>query len=204
MNRRKPSTRKQDWTLLPDAWLLRFSMIIKSPIVRKLMVCRKLRTGLTTNTGWLHQCEDLEDFGGLTHYQKHVMIQEEGFWYRWYNMHCLRYIPLRAPREIKFHTGGYYLPLSVPEVGSLFLSLYDDGVNPVRSKVCVEISIKQKGKNGGAPDIMKLYDCWETVENMVKKKYAVTKLYGVTEMKLRESGNFSVELRMLPAEEYKK
>jgi hypothetical protein len=193
-----------DWVKLPVAWLARFSSKIPSYMVRKLMVCRTLRKTLTTNTSWLEQCENLEDFRGLSHDEKHVMIQPEGFWYGWYNMHCPRYIPIRPPREVKFHTRDWSMSLDVPEVGSLFMNRYQDPNTPIRSKVCVEIAVHTKGKNATIPHIFKLYDCWDTVNNMLKKKRAVTKLYGVTEVKIRETGNLSVDIALLDKREYPK
>lgn len=198
---KNPSKR---WDKLPDVWMLNFSTIIKPSLVRKLMVCRSLKKGLTTNTAWLLQCEDLEDFGSLTHYEKYVMIQEEGFWYSWYNKHCPRYIPIVPPRDVTFHTRDWTMTLAVPEVGSIFSNPYSDPNGPIKTKVCAEIIPYQKGKNATIPSTFKLYDCWDTLDNILKKKRATTKLYGVTEVKIRETGNFSVDLSMLKERDYPK
>uniref|UniRef100_A0A6C0CF31 Uncharacterized protein n=1 Tax=viral metagenome TaxID=1070528 RepID=A0A6C0CF31_9ZZZZ len=184
------------WNLIPNAWLLHFSRTVKSSLVRKLMVSKKYRKELTRNSAWLIQCEELPDFHELTEYERYTMIQEEGFWYEWYNDHCPRFVPIAKPVRMNFRTNFLSIVL-VPEVGSI---AYDGR----KTFVCINVVRIGAGKsNAGLPEKISWAPCSDHFNVIFNKKHAKTKKMGILVSTLRTYGNYSIELS-LPGPEYYK
>lgn len=186
------------WNELPSAWLLHFAKIIEPCIVRRLMCNKRLRKELTRNSAWLVQCEDLEDFRELTEYERYTMIQEEGFWYNWYNDRCFRFVPIMKCYEVSFKGPDYVSRTLVPNVGSL-------GICGRKAYVCVKIELfGGKGANADLPQKMSWAPCKETFSVIITKKHAKTSLSRILVATLRTYGNFSLDIELLADEYYPK
>lgn len=183
------------WNELPAIWLAHFAKIIKPNIVRRLMCNKRFKRELTRNSSWLVQCEDLKAFQELTEYERHTMIQKEGFWYEWYNDRCFRFVPIMKPREVSFQGPDYTSKIIIPSVGSF-------GVYGRNVYVCVGIELQGgKGANANLPNKMSWTLCREQFDMMKRKKHAKTALSGILVATLRAYGNFSLAIELL-AEEY--
>lgn len=186
------------WNNLPSAWLLHFARIIKPCIVRRLMCNKRLRKQLTRNSAWIHQCEDLKDFQELTEYERYTMIQEEGFWYEWYNDRCFRFIPLVKSHVVSFKGPDYVDKIIVPSIGSL-------GIYSRNIYVCVKIELfGGKGANANLPQKMSWAPCKEAFDVIKTKKRAKTSLSRILVAALRSYGNFSLDIELLADEYYPK
>lgn len=181
------------WGNIPGSWLLHFARVMKPSIVRHLVLaCKHYRKNLTRNSVWLVKCEKLDDFHKLDEYERYTMIQPEGFWYEWYNDHCPRYVPLRAPLEISFKSPNCVKRIRVPSVGS---------ISSQGSKLFVCVKIDRHPKTGRIERVI-----WAPVQGDLDSTfyqfYAKTKLSGTMISTLRTYGNFSTNHELCPAQWY--
>ena len=171
----------------PAGWLVHFSKCMPIILVRRFIVSKHHRKYLTTNAVWLQRMSDLKAFQDLTHYEKHVMIQPEGFWYKdWYQLHCTRYVEVRnASKVMTTMPNGKTQMIDVPQVGTLFKSDYV-------YYVAVEVKIAN-----GKPHLLELcrLDDW-AIKHTKGKHIARCRLIDSSKCKVRENGNYSMTVTM--------